>query len=90
MVEAEIKAMPDTAYSAAIELVAPASLRLTFTAINAAVTHHVEEKTNVDDLIWTEVAVAVFGVPNGNEIEVIIPIPATATRFYRVVETPAP
>ena len=73
-----------------IELIAPASLRLTFSAISAAAAHRVEEKTNVDDPTWTEVAGAVFGPPNGNIIEVTIPVPATATRFYQVVETPVP
>jgi len=71
-----------------IELMAPASLRLTFDAINPAAPHRVEEKTDVDGSTWTEVAGAVFGAPNGNTIEVTIPVPATATRFYRIVENP--
>jgi hypothetical protein len=71
-----------------IEVVAPSSLRLTFDAINPAATHRVEEKINVDDPTWTEVVGAVFGAPNGNTIEVTIPVPATATRFYHIAETP--
>ncbi len=73
-----------------IERVAPSSLRLTFNAINPAATHGVQEKTSVDDPLWTDVTGAVFSAPNGNTIEVTLPIPATNTRFYRVVETPAP
>jgi hypothetical protein len=71
-----------------IALVSPSNLRLTFNALNPAATHRVEEKTNVGDPGWTEVPGAVFGPPSGNTIEVTIPVPGTATRFYRVVEGP--
>jgi hypothetical protein len=73
-----------------IDLDSPATLRLTVNGITAGATYVVEEKINLSDAGWTEVVGAVFGAPNGDTVEVTIPRPATATRFYHVVEVPAP
>jgi hypothetical protein len=73
-----------------IDLSSPTTLRLTVNGINPLATHRVEEKTSIDDASWTEVVGAVFGTPVGNSVEVTIPRPETTTRFYQVVEVPAP
>jgi hypothetical protein len=61
-------------------------LVLTIQLVNPGATHRVEEKTTLMDAIWSNVADAVFDPPVGNTQRVTIPIPATDTRFYRVVE----
>jgi hypothetical protein len=73
-----------------IELTTTNTLRLIFSAINSANTHRIEQITNVTDTVWTDVPEAVFSPPSGNTVEAILPVPATSTRFYRVVETPGP
>lgn len=63
-------------------------LALTVQLLNPGATHSVVEKTNLTDADWTTVADAVFEPPIGNSQRVIIPIPASNTRFYRILEGP--
>ena len=71
-----------------IELTATNTLRLIISGLSGSATHRIDQKTNVADVGWTDVTGATFGPPNGGLTEAIIPVPDTATRFYRVVEEP--
>jgi hypothetical protein len=64
----------------------PDTLVMTVQVINAAATHRVDQKTNLTDTEWTEVPDALIFGTSGDILEVAVPIPDTATRFYRMVE----
>ncbi len=70
-----------------IELTTTNTLHLTIEGINPGATHRVQQITAITD-VWSDLPEAVFGAPSGNTIDALIPLPDTATRFYRVVESP--
>jgi hypothetical protein len=72
-----------------IELASPTTLRLIVTGVTEGDTYTVEEKIDIDDAGWTEVPGATFGPVVGGAMEITIPRPDTATRFYQVVKPPA-
>jgi hypothetical protein len=61
-------------------------ISLTIELLDPAATHRIEEKINLNDPEWTEVADAFYSPPVGNSQEVIFPITAPEARFFRVVE----
>ena len=63
-------------------------MRLALTGINPPSPRRIEQKTNVTDAVWLDVPQATFSSPAGNAVDAIVPLPNSATRFYRVVETP--
>jgi hypothetical protein len=44
------------------------------------------QTTSLSPAEWTEVIDAVYMVPNNGVQEIIAPVPATSTRFYRIEE----
>ena len=62
------------------------TLRLTVKLRDAAAGHRLLQKTSLTDTEWTEVVDAVYMVPDNGVQEIIAPVPATSTRFYRIEE----
>jgi len=71
-----------------IELMPPDSLLLTIQGVRAAAQYRVEEKLMLSDPEWVEVPDAAFGPLTDDLIQAVVPLPSSATRFYRVVEVP--